>query len=116
MHKYRVGDVVYVNFPLQEDPSQVIDRPALVLATLTQSGRPYYRLAKITKHNKSDRFVGKWITKDSKVGKTMRLDFDSFVDLENITTVGEFGIRRLKGTCTVVADIIRMCQENSINI
>ena len=114
--KFRPGQVVYCKFPREEDPSLLEDRPCLILSALEKSGAKYYRVAKMTKTNNSHRFIGIWVLMNSRSGRSMSLDYDTFIHLERIEVVPEFGIRRLKSICSIFEDVVQKCKENDITI
>lgn len=114
--KFRPGQVVYCKFPREEDPSTLDDRPGLILSTIEKSGSKYYRVAKMTKTNNSHRFTGIWVEMNSRAGKSMSLDYDTFIHLERVEEIPEFGIRRPKSICPIFNEVIQKCKEKGITI
>lgn len=91
--KYSEGDVVLVLFPYREK-TQVKIRPALILEVLPNA----YKICQITKTDlrpKSKK--GIWIEKASDAGKSMKLKFDSFINLSFIIPITDAFIKRKIG-------------------
>lgn len=110
--RHKPGHVVYCSFPQEDNPEIIQDRPALVLDCFEQGGDRLYRVAKMTKTNNSHKFKGMWIEKESKEGKSMRLSYDTFIHLERIIVIPEYGIRRLMGFCTCFEEILKIWKGN----
>ena len=109
---YQPGDVVFCKFPYEENPKLFVDRPGLILSLLAD-GR--YRIVKITKVNKSDKYPGLWIKMNSSEGRAMRLSYDSFINLSRIAVVPEFGIRRYLGHCPLMNEIKKICEKHHLD-
>jgi len=78
MAKFSPGDVVLVRFPFA-DSMQYKIRPALVVY---EDSTNEYLVCQITRKNKSNTNDGYWVAKDSKNGRAMGLETDSFLNLE----------------------------------
>ena len=101
---YDRGDVVLVYFPWtnKEGNMEMKMRPGLVLRV---EGPQERLVIQITSKNRSDNFPGKWIIKDSDLGKQMGLRMDSFV---NYTVQKELTLRdiiRKIGYCGLIDKI-----------
>lgn len=114
VYKYKAGQIVYCRFPYLNDPGDK-DRPGLILSSYHINGECFYRIAKLTKTNQTGKYHGKFVLKDSKEGKAMRLEYDSFFHLERIVSLPEVGIRRLMSICSIFSEIKNLCKEKGIN-
>lgn len=111
---YQAGDIVDCNFPYQDNPTKWEKRPGLILRVDSSISPPYFLIAKITSTNNSHYITGKWVLANSKTGKRMRLDNDSFIHLENIARVPLFAIRRLRGECDCMPELFELCKGKNI--
>jgi hypothetical protein len=114
--KYIAGDVVQCRFPIQENPAKFTPRPGLILKIEMVGTTPFFITAKITSTDNSHYIVGKFIKANSKEGKSMRLDNDSFIHLENIAKLPLNAILRFRGVCPILDELKEMCSKNNIAI
>jgi hypothetical protein len=82
MH-YSVGDVVLVKFPWRDENNEIKSKPRPAIIFKTQS-EIRIALIKITSKNRLNQFPGRWIVKDSQLGKQMGLLMDSFIHLQEL--------------------------------
>ncbi len=84
MADFLPGDIIVVDFPYEENPSIFKSRPALVISKIDAT---HYLIAKITKTNLVGKIKGEWIDEKSKEYLSMRLNFPSFIRLENLISI-----------------------------
>jgi|GEM_PF-1514612 len=93
---YNVGDVVDVWFAYREDGEiKVKERPAIVYKVHQETN---HALIQLTSTNKSGKYPGFFVTKESQEGIEMGLTKDTFIHLEETYWIPEKFIRRLRGT------------------
>jgi hypothetical protein len=109
--KYKPGQVVNVWFP--QDDRGPKPCPGLVLSCYDDFG-PHYRIARLTKQNQTGRYVGMWIMKDSRHGKNMRIDMNSYINLDTIAELPEDMIKRGIGLCSCFDEIRQLAKDNGI--
>ena len=114
--KYKPGQAVYCKFPREENPNIIDDRPGLILSSIEKNDSPYYKIAKMTKTDNSNKFVGVFVKMKSKEGIKMNLNYDTFIHLEHIEEIPEFGIRRLMGICIIFDQVKKKCYDSGITI
>lgn len=109
---YQVGDVVFCRFPLREDPSKYLPRPALIMKVVVPG--KLFKAAQITSTDRRGRQCGYWIEKKSSHNRIMRLKTDSFINLANILEIKEQWIDRFIGTCPIMVELDKMCRDAGI--
>ncbi len=84
MATFSPGDIVIVNYPFREDPTQFSKRPAMIISKKDDG---HYFMSQITRTNRSGVLKGEWIDEGSKEFISMGLKKASFINLENILPV-----------------------------
>lgn len=109
MDKYEKGDVVLCYFPLKyqnQEKYQLKLRPALVVSVYY--GEEDFITVQLTTKNRSGKTLGKWIPKDSDIGRAMGLLKDSFINARYTARVKRAHIVRKIGFCPIIDEIIKM--------
>jgi len=99
--QYLRGFVVNVFFPYTE----IVDgktRPGIILE---KCGDNEYTIMYVTKTDLRGKCKGKWIEKNSKEGKEMKLTHDSFVNYERIKDLKTIFIDSYRGRCSFIDEI-----------
>jgi hypothetical protein len=93
---YNVGDVVNVWFAYKENGKiKLKERPAIVFKVHQETS---HALIQLTGTNKTGKYPGFLVTKESEEGIEMGLTKDTFIHLEETYWVPNKFIRRLRGT------------------
>src|SRR4030042_2216678 len=100
--KGKRGDVVIALFPFEEDPYSLKPRPIVIIREDCASE---YYVCKITKTDRCSTQKGFWILKDSHEGKTMGLDFDSFVSVTKRRLIDKKLVIKKIGICPFMDNI-----------
>ena len=113
MPRYEVGEVVLVLFPYQDHNGdiQVKTRPGLIYQL---DGDRERVIIQITTTNRSDKLPGKWIPKDSEIGKKMGLLADSFINAGTQLCLRFEDIIRVIGFCPIMDEIEKIVEDNNI--
>lgn len=115
MGKYEKGDVVLCYFPLKYKNNQnyqLKTRPALVLSVYY--GGEDFISVQITTKNRTGKSPGKWIPKDSKIGKEMGLLHDSFINAGYSARIERRHIIRKIGFCSIVEEIVEIRNRHNL--
>ncbi len=104
MAVYDRGDVVLVHFPWTNEDGIIESkvRPGLILRV---EGPQERLIIQITSKNRSDHFPGKWILKDSDIGREMGLLTDSFIHYTQQAELHFRDIVRKIGFCRLIDEI-----------
>ena len=114
LSNYRVRDSVECRIPHEENPSNYDYRAGLILKELPNNE---FAIAKVTKTDRRGKNPGIWIERNSMEGRNMKLKYDSFIQLDRIVVVQQYGIRRLFGACSQVLleTIKEVCTKEGIS-
>ena len=99
--QYLRGWVVNVFFPY-DDIADGKTRPGIVIE---KCGDSEYTIMYITKTNLRGKCRGKWIDKNSKEGKEMKLSENSFVNYERVKDLKAIFIDSYRGICSFIDEI-----------
>lgn len=110
---FNVGDVVDVWFAYKDETGEIKKkvRPAIVYKVHQETS---HALIQLTGTNKSGKYPGFFITKESKEGEEMGLTKDSFIHLEETYWIPNKFIRRLRGVCPSMDKIKKAMQDFNI--
>lgn len=100
---YEVGDVVWAYFHFEEK-NDTKARPVIILEILEDESF----VCMITGTNRSTTQKGRWVTKDSEVGKKMGLLKDSFINVSRKIVVKNYMLEKdgWLGKCPFVEELL----------
>lgn len=114
MPKYLQGDVVLCHFPFKDFEGEKM-RPALIYDVI---GEDHYTLMFTTK-DRSDKFTGIWIDKNSLENKSLRLKENSFLNISHdFVRLRKEDIIKKIGNCpeSLLLRIEKLCREKGIEL
>jgi hypothetical protein len=106
--QYNLGDVVFFYFPNDNPKTKDAEpntlRRVLIVEVLSHEE---YSVACITKHKYHVGINrGYWVEANSDTGKKMRLDVDSFINLDDIKPLKWYYMRNKIGYCDIIDQIL----------